>query len=840
MMTPTHRTVQRLRAVLAPPVLGLALLAGSPLSAEGPPAPPAPPNIVLLQSDDWGWPFYGFMQRYLREKVDRRCAATGNPCGRLVPEHPDCAGLECSANGRVERRCSADNTPCTTSADCGGGACVTVDALLAGSIPSTLLPEYMDPELILPDDNCGLPDRCAGCSVCVGGSKEGRLCVLPADCPGGSCTARAECTPPVHKLLTPALDRLAEEGNYFPLAHTGASLCRPGLVTIMTGLAIGDQVLNPTDHTTSPIIPEWLPGFSATSFASPSTYITMCAGKCQYGEPHVDEVAPRVFAKKHAFDRDMPDVDNAGDATHRAIVEAYDRSNPDAAGRAGLALERVKDFISCAACVRTCQGGTRYGTPCTGNGDCPGGRCLPPTRHPAPAQPCGSATAPCSACSDPGLPPLNARRDPESPRLRARDAGACTPNPFYVTVAPYMPHVLYNPDAYCPYFPRDAAQCAMEPWRSHSVYCRFDPALDADGIDAGDDGRPDADGDYPTCDYVARKLERIALNVAAERRTRDAATYTIGRRGFLRFINVFDRVADELVAHLGCPVRIPDPTPGPDTPPDGLVCDDSQNLMGNTAILYTTDNGFGLDGGKGQFKEDGHRSPIILHGPPSVVAPLPPSCGPNLPGCRNDFAHSVDILATITDLAGTSTTQCPPPGHPTCLDGTPGALGCCPPPRGEPPVSRYSEGRSLVTAGNRACEYPSMPAGYRQCLIGSRQVGGQQLAPGNGWYVLAEVEEPSTKVIHLCKLYRRGSACADQDLFDLRFDPNESRNLHDEPAPLCVGGANEGKRCMDSLDCIGGLCDYCTWQERDLERILRYNVKQNGWLTCADGQWPER
>src|SRR5262249_55595070 len=44
-------------------VVALALQAG-PARSQAP-----PPNIVLLQSDDHGWPYYGFMQRYLRAKV---------------------------------------------------------------------------------------------------------------------------------------------------------------------------------------------------------------------------------------------------------------------------------------------------------------------------------------------------------------------------------------------------------------------------------------------------------------------------------------------------------------------------------------------------------------------------------------------------------------------------------------------------------------------------------------------------------------------------------------------------------------------------------------------------
>jgi arylsulfatase A-like enzyme len=589
-----------------------------------PAAFPQSPNVVLFQADDWGWPYYGFMQRYLAAKVTGTCVGG-----------------------------SADGAPCTGPVACPGGTC---NADLVGDNPDQPGREYLDPQLILVD--------------------------VPS--PG---------RPPMHRLITPALDWLAEHGNFFPLAHNSASHSQPSLAITMTGLFPADYVLTPLNppKTTSPVLPEWVM----------PAYLTMAAGKWEWGLSHV---APPGFAGKKPWDRQMPKGGGSGE-DGRLILKPYAAGDPHQQALQGLALQRVKDFIACA-------------------------RCTDPSK-----------------C----LTPPTSDREPDSARLAARAApGACVPMPFFIIINPFIPHANYRPDDFCPYYPRDAQQCALEPWASHSLYCN-DPAFD-----------------WSCPNYTAAVT---ALGPPANRKR---------KLQYVRFVNAFDRAVDELMVHLRCP--------------GGGNPDCGEDLVSNTVIMYRSDHGFELTASKGKFSEHGFRTPTVVWDPrPGHTLPASSQGCASQPGCRNDFAHAIDILATLRDVSG-STFQCDDtcaPCDPTCPNACP-----CDRPDG---LSRYSEGRSLQSPTLRTCG--SADPDYLQCLFGLKK-GSSGLQPDQGWYVLAEVAD-GTAPTHLCKFY---VACGKRvKLHDLASDPNEKRNLDRTPTSFC------GARMNDLID------------------ILRTNLMDKGW-----------
>src|SRR5262249_26769826 len=175
----------------------------------------------------------------------------------------------------------------------------------------------------------------------------------------------------------PALDQLAQQGNYFPIAHTPASLCAPSLATIMTGLNLGDHVRDePVDasaFTTSPVIPEWLPGYGAPDFNDNTTYMTMGAGKWQCGCSHHDDWGSGTSCSvdKRPFDRDIPSGDpSSGGGIRAAVLKPYHPKgpNPDQMrfdACCDLAMQAEKEFIDCDLCAvpsvghdRSCPIGT--------------------------------------------------------------------------------------------------------------------------------------------------------------------------------------------------------------------------------------------------------------------------------------------------------------------------------------------------------------------------------------------------------------------------------------------------------------------------------------------------
>ncbi len=569
--------------------------------------------------------------------------------------------------------------------------------------------------------------------TCAGGAADGEPCRAHGECPGGICAAEyvgddptnrpfeyldPTLMPPDHpdasrptadRLMTPALDWLAANGNFWPIGHNSATISQPAFCVLMTGLFPEDYVLTtaPTPRTTSPVIPEWLP----------SPYLTLGAGKWQYGISHVTT----TLEHKQPWDREVGQGGNAGEGG-RIIMKPYVPGDETMQAMQGLALQRVKDFIACA-------------------------RCTDP-----------------STCAQ----PTSADAERDSERLgRRTQPGQCTPQPFFVHFSPFIPHLNYKFDDNCPYFPRDATQCATEPWKSHSIYCN-----DPSGFDWA-------------CENYAH-----AINEAF--RPAGMPSPVLQRKiEYMKHINTFDRAVDEMLVYLRCP------TPG--------APDCGEDLFANTVILHSADHGWELPRSKGRFTEHAQRTPKVLYDPrPGNTLPMSSVGCAGQPGCRHDFAHAVDILATIKDLSG-STFACDarcPPCDPTCPNACP-----CPRPDG---LSRYSEGRSLRAPTNRGCNGPH--PSYVQCLFG-REKGSQGIGQvKKGWYVLAEVTD-APNATHLCKLY---VTCGRRvGLFDLRADPNERSNLDQQRETFC-----------------GGRLD-------DMVEILRGGIQDRGWYDgCFERELP--
>jgi hypothetical protein len=77
---------------------------------------PQAPNIVVVQGDDWGWPYYGFMQRYIAARIAGVCSGGSNP-----------------------------GAPCNANAQCIDGVCASD---LVGDDPQHRGKEYKDPQLL--------------------------------------------------------------------------------------------------------------------------------------------------------------------------------------------------------------------------------------------------------------------------------------------------------------------------------------------------------------------------------------------------------------------------------------------------------------------------------------------------------------------------------------------------------------------------------------------------------------------------------------------------------------------------------------------------------------------
>jgi hypothetical protein len=641
-------------------VCGLVLLTDAAMAAEthnfvGTEPDPGP-NIIVIISDDYAWPYYGFMQEYLERNQQH-----GTHGGAYAED------LEVFHN-------------------------------------------KFRYGMLLPDDG------------------------------------ETAVTPKLGTIITPALDSLARGhnpsngnhyGHYFPIAHLGASICKPGLATELTGLHLADLNRNQLDdggpYISSPVMPEHLQGFvwsnvdKRPQVTTAPQYLTMGAGKWRYSQDTFrfdDGAAPPADCDasaatplppcganvdKYPFDYDLETgSDSVGT---REILE----------GR----LREVKDFIDCTLCVND--------------------------------------EATCAP--EPGYE--------VSPRLanwknlcEGRDGAAATPakpRPFFVVYNALMPHDPLHVDQYCPDF--DATQCtnAAEPWYGqHSVYCNhptendytcaeFSEDLFAIGCDL-EDSDPDRNifSDPQQCGtappYVDADFQRKA--------------------NYLRFINTFDRTVDEILVHLK-----------------------RRNVYDKTIVLVLTDNGAtGTDmlNSKGQFGENGYRTPFIVYDPYSAPQPTPAPGATGCSaaqGCRSDLAQFPDLIRTIrnaqADYAAAKSLPAPALGTPLPQSKRTKMHPTAPDPYSEAYDLRRGSAQGFGAAG-RACP-ASAPSGYRQCLFGHEKSGSapQSTQPGPGWYVLAEIE--SGGVRHLCKYYHEGSGTAER-LYALLCDPNEQINLKQGPA----------------------------------------------------------
>jgi hypothetical protein len=619
--------------------LGSALLTCALLALLGVSARAQDPNIIFFAGDDWGWPYFGFEQRWLAAKVTGTCEGG-------------------SQNGQS----------CRGNSQCPGGTC---DSEYVGEDPTNRFLEYLDPVYLLPD--------------------------FPA--PG---------RPPVDRLMTPALDWLAANGNFWPVAHNSATISQPAFCVLMTGLYPEDWVLTEArNRTTSPVLPEWLP----------TQYLTLGAGKWQYGLSHVTA----TLDIRRPWDREVGQGGNAGEGG-RIILKPYQPGDKHAQALQGLSAQRVKDFIACATCQDP------------------------------------------SKCAQPG----SADAEPDSARMGPRtQPGQCTPQPFFVQFSPFIPHLNYKFDDNCPLFPRDAAQCAIEPWKTHSLYCN-----DPSGFDWS--------------------CENYATEISEALRPTGVPSPVLHRRvEYIKHINTYDRAIDEMLVYLKCP--------NPSAPDCGA------DLFENTVILFSADHGWELPRSKGRFTENAQRTPKVLYDPrPGNTLPMSPEGCAGQPGCRSEFAHAIDIRATLKDLSD-STFDCDPLCTP-CDSSCPNACPCARPDG----LSRYSEGKSLRAPVVRSCNGPNPT--YAQCVFG-REKGSQGISNvKKGWDVLAEVTDGANPA-HLCKLY---VTCGRQvGLFDLQSDPNEKTNLEDEPGTFC------GSRLGDLVD------------------ILRGGIQDRGWYNaCFEQQVP--
>jgi hypothetical protein len=517
------------------------------------------PNIILIVADDYGWPDYGFMQRYLRRKL-------------CTDGSPDCVR------------------------DLGKA--------------------YEQERLLWHDD-------------------------------------AEETTPPLDRVVTPALDSLAETGIYFPVAHSSASRCRPSYVSILTGLYMRDlDRTRPSTgrevqkETFSPAMPELLD----------PAYLTMGAGKYWKGtfvEERVVGSGDLLVRSRQLFDAKRPKTNH-----NRTILKG--------------ALADVKGFIDCALC-------TKRGVACQTFDD----------------------------------------KRADSPRMQARQT-QCDPAPFFIFLSSGLPHAGPSATTFCDDFPRDKAQCEQEPYKTHSMYC--------------------AKGGFPEglpCPFSRTTGREILRNMLRTDRDGAKALGKIDR--YLDLANMLDRSIDELLVFL-----------------------EARNQRDNTLILYATDNGAHLRGGKSRFSEHGYRMPIIVNHPGQTPTGNCDESG-GLPGCRTEFAHATDLMGTVLAAGGCAGDEC---------------------------VSTETTGRVLgnpsTLAGScRGTDNPNM----RQCLFG--QQAGQQTFGDQfpGRYVLAEIAD-STGGVRLCKYYRDCPGFA-AELYDLSEDPDETCELLRNkrgcagPTPFC-------------------------------------------------------
>jgi hypothetical protein len=466
------------------------------------------PNVLLVFADDANWVFQG--------DVNNAAGEHYSPWDEYYKK------LACHGG-------SEPGSICRTSSQCSGGG--------AACLPWT--------------------ERCEG------GASHGDPCAGNDDCGvGAECVpcAPGECR--TNPMQTPALDRLAEAGAYFPVAHTTSSVCAPSLMSVLTGLYPND--------------------FRPRSL------------------PITDATIPRLLGETHCS---------------LSIGKTW-----------------VKNYEQSESCYDCC---------CEEAGCCDD------------LASCPASCSPSRCCGDPhtGLhysiqtdfsEPLNFTNFGR--KIRSMERGACFTRQinqegraFFTWLAPYVPHD-----------PRGAPG----PIRR----CYTDAAGSGMTLVSG---RPDS---IPPKDYLGR-------------------------------ISWFDCILGSYMDFLE---TTPDtrfcPHPGGHTPEahgcgpctrtcdaatpcgNGVACVDGRCqsdvpcLIDTTVILYFNDNGSDIVASKGNFTENGYRTPLILayrgglgSYDGAALAELPAPVEPSIYPDR--LAHTLDLLPTIVDYAGGDPESATRPGR---------------------------------------------------------------------------------------------------------------------------------------------------------------------------------
>jgi arylsulfatase A-like enzyme len=202
-----------------------------------------------------------------------------------------------------------------------------------------------------------------------------------------------------------------------------------------------------------------------------------------------------------------------------------------------------------------------------------------------------------------------------------------------------------------------------------------------------------------------------------------------------------------------------------------------ERALGNTAILYTSDNGYLL----GQHREVAKVVPYekSLHVP--LVVRVPPRFrgGAGLPQTLSSTVGNVDLAPTILDLAGAQ--PCPPSGTCRVLDGR----SLLPAIQSDGEDWPQHRALPLELDGSRA--QANMPCHY-QGLRTAGQVYVQYLGVGAP-EVRAGPCEPDTEVEH----------------YDLWADPFELDNIFPAPpgTPEALQEAHLAARVANLSDCAG-------------------------------------
>ncbi|MBN2290870.1 MAG: sulfatase, partial [Pirellulales bacterium] len=202
----------------------------------------------------------------------------------------------------------------------------------------------------------------------------------------------------------------------------------------------------------------------------------------------------------------------------------------------------------------------------------------------------------------------------------------------------------------------------------------------------------------------------------------------------------------------------------------GLLLDELKrsSKAGQTIVFYIGDHGAQFPRGKGTVYEGGLHIPLLVRWPGHAKAG----------GVREELVSTIDIMPTVLQAAGIK--------FPPDLTGRPlqPLLGD----EDSPPWRKYIFA-SVTGAFPRACfvQQSIRDTGYK--LISNLRPGsenldaGTYLDPGHQHFVVsgAKPEEQNAAPPHVRKSFQRWSRPPRYELYDLQSDPNEWRNLADDP-----------------------------------------------------------